>query len=61
LWSIDTTATKPTGETPFFLVYKVEAVLPTDVKFGSSRVLSINEIHQEDLIKDHLLQLEEAR
>jgi ribonuclease HI/transposase InsO family protein len=40
LWSIRTTATKPTGETPFFLVYGAEAVLPTDVKFGSPRVLT---------------------
>jgi hypothetical protein len=61
LWSIRTTATKPTRETPFFLVYGAEAVLPTDVKFGSPRVLAFNEIHQEDLIKDRLLQLEEAR
>ena len=28
LWSIRTTATKPTGETPFFLVYGAEAFLP---------------------------------
>jgi transposase InsO family protein len=60
-WSIRTTATKPTGETPFFLVYGAEAVLPSDVKFGSPRVLAFNEIRQEDLIKDHLHQLEEAR
>jgi hypothetical protein len=33
------------------LVYGAEAVLPTDVKFGSPRVLAFNEIHQEDLIK----------
>jgi transposase InsO family protein len=44
LWSIRTTATKPTGETPFFLVYGAEVVLPTDVKFGSPRVLAFNEI-----------------
>jgi hypothetical protein len=61
LWSIRTTATKPTGETPFFLVYGVEAILPTDVKFGSPRVLAFNEICPEDLIKDRLLQLEEAQ
>jgi hypothetical protein len=61
LWSIRTTATKPTGETPFFLVYGAEAVLPTDVKFGSPRVLAFDEIRQEDLIKDRLLLLEEAR
>jgi transposase InsO family protein len=61
LWSIRTTATKPTGETPFFLVYGAEAVLPTDIKFGSLRVLTFNELHQEDLIRDRLLQLEETR
>jgi transposase InsO family protein len=55
LWSIRTTTTKPTGETPFFLVYGAEAVLPTNVKFGSLRVLAFNEIRQEYLIKDHLL------
>jgi hypothetical protein len=43
------------------LVYGAEAVLPTDVKFGSLRVLAFNEIHQEDLIKDRLIQLKEAR
>ena len=32
LWSIHTTATKPTGETPFFLVYGAEAVLPRGVR-----------------------------
>jgi transposase InsO family protein len=60
LWSIRTTATKPTGEIPFFLVYGVEVVLPTDIKFGSPRVLAFDENRQEDLIKDRLLLLEEA-
>jgi hypothetical protein len=61
LWSIRTTATKPTGETPFFLVYGAEAVLPSDVKFRLPRVLAFDEIRQEDLIKDRLLLLEESR
>jgi hypothetical protein len=61
LWSICTTATKPIGETPFFLVYGTEAVLPTDVKFGLPRVRAFNDQRQEDLIRDHLVQLEEAR
>ena len=38
LWSIRTTAAKPTGETPFFLVYGAEAVLPHEVKHRSARV-----------------------
>ena len=32
LWSIHTTATKSTGETPFFLVYGAEAVLPHEAR-----------------------------
>jgi hypothetical protein len=48
-------------ETPFFLVYGPEALLPTDGMFRSPRVLAFNELHQEDLIRDRLLQLEEAR
>jgi hypothetical protein len=43
LWSIRTTATKPTGETPFFLFYGAEAVLPTELKYGSPRVLAYND------------------
>jgi transposase InsO family protein len=44
LWSIRTSATKPTGETPFLLVYGAEAILPTDIKFGLPRVLAFNEL-----------------
>jgi hypothetical protein len=61
LWSIHMSATKPTGETPFFLVYGAEAVLPTDVKVGLPRMLAFNELRQEGLISDRLLLLEEAR
>ena len=43
LWSIRTTATIPTGENPFFLVYEAEAVLPHKVKHRSARVLAFDE------------------
>ena len=43
LWSICTTATKPTGETPFFLVYGAKAVLPHEVRRRSARVLAFDE------------------
>jgi len=42
MWSIRTIATKPTGETPFFLVYGAEAILPHEVKHrthGSWRLM----------------------
>ena len=47
LWSIRTTATKPTGKTPFFLVYGEEAVLPHEVKHRSARVLAFDETQQD--------------
>ena len=48
-WSIRKTATKTIGETPFFLVYGAEAVLPAELRHGSPRVLAFNEACQEDL------------
>ena len=47
LRSIRTTATKPIGETPFFLVYGVEAVLPHEVKHRSPWVLAFDESCQD--------------
>ncbi|XP_073360228.1 uncharacterized protein [Aegilops tauschii subsp. strangulata] len=47
LWSICTTATKPTCETPFFPVYRAEAVLPHEVKHCSPRVLAFDEARQD--------------
>ena len=36
LWSLFTTPSLATGETLFNLVYRAEAVLPTELKYGSS-------------------------
>lgn len=47
LWSIRTTATKPTGETQFFLIYGAEAVLPHEVGHRSTRVLAFDETQQD--------------
>lgn len=60
LWSIRTTATKPTGETPFFLVYGAEAVLPHEVKHHSARVLAFDET-QQDAMRGMYLVLGEER
>ncbi|XBI26981.1 hypothetical protein VPH35_051555 [Triticum aestivum] len=46
LWSIRTTTTKSIVETPFFLVYGAEAVLPHEVRRRSARVLAFDEAHQ---------------
>ena len=47
LWSIRTTTTKSTGETPFFLVYGAEAVLPHEVRRHSAWVLAFDEAQQD--------------
>ena len=44
LWSIRTIATRPTGETPFFLVYGAEAILPHEVRRRSAWVLAFDEV-----------------
>ena len=43
LWFIRTTATKSTSETPFFLVYGAEDVLPHEVKRCPAQVLAFDE------------------
>jgi hypothetical protein len=35
VWSLRTTPSRTTGLTPFFLVYGAEAILPTDLEYGS--------------------------
>ena len=39
LWSLRTTVTRPTGFTPFKLLFGDEAVTPEEIKAGSRRVL----------------------
>jgi len=38
LWSLRTTPSRAIGFTPFFMVYGSEAILPTDLYYGSPRV-----------------------
>ena len=54
LWFLRTTPTRPNGETPFFLVYGAEAVLPTELKHGSPRVLAYDEDTQAELRIDYI-------
>ena len=47
LWSLRTTPNRATGQTPFSLVYGAEAVIPTELIYGSPRVLGYDEVaHQ---------------
>src|SRR6266540_2228564 len=61
LWVLRTSPSRATGESPFFLTYGSEAVLPTELKFGSSQVRNLNEKKSEDSQLADLDQLEEAR
>ena len=38
IWSLSNTPSQATGFTPFFLVYGAEAILPTDLEYGSLRL-----------------------
>ena len=43
VWSLRTMPSRATGFTPFFLVYGAEAVLPTDLEYGSPRTRAYND------------------
>jgi transposase InsO family protein len=61
LWSLRTMPSRATGFTPFFLVYGSEAMLPTDVEYGSPRLKAYNEKNNNATREDTLDQLEEGR
>ena len=61
LWSLRTTPIRATRETPFFLVYGVEAVLPTEMRHGSPWVLAYDEDTQAEQRIDDINVLEEMR
>ncbi|XP_015698292.1 uncharacterized protein LOC102719918 [Oryza brachyantha] len=43
LWALRTSVSRATGQSPFFLVYEVEAVLPTKIDHESFRICNYNE------------------
>jgi hypothetical protein len=43
VWSLRTTPSQATGFSPFFLVYGAEAILPTDLEYGSPRTKSYDD------------------
>jgi hypothetical protein len=61
VWSLRTTSSWATGFSPFFLVYGAEAVLPTDLEYGSPRTKAYNDRSNQTSREDSLDQLEEAR
>nr|AAU44223.1 putative polyprotein [Oryza sativa Japonica Group] len=61
LWANRTTPSRATGETPFFLVYGAEAVLPSELTLRSPRATMYCEADQDQHRRDDLDYLEERR
>jgi hypothetical protein len=61
LWGLRTQPTKPTGQSPYFLVYGPEAILPADVMWDSPVGEQYDEGISEDNRRVDIDTLEEAR
>jgi hypothetical protein len=61
LWGLRTQPFKPTGQSPYFLVYGSEAILPADVMWDSPAVEQYNEGISKDSRQVDIDELEEAR
>ena len=61
VWGINTMPNRSTKQTPFFLVYGAEAVLPSDIIHDSPRVAAYVEIENEKTRQDSVDLLEEER
>jgi transposase InsO family protein len=61
LWSLRTTPNASTGYMPFFRLFGVEAVLPTDVHYCVPRVVAYVEEDAQTALADALGLLDEAR
>ena len=61
IWSLRTTSSRATGFSPFFLVYSVKAILPTDLEYESPRLKAYQEQQNQQAREDSLDQVDEAR
>ena len=55
------TPNRATRQTPFFLVYGVEAVIPTNLIYESPRVLAYDKVAQDQHQRDEAVLVEENR
>ena len=60
-WSAVAHPSRATGFAPFFLVYGAEAILPTDLEYGSPRLKAYQEQQNQRAREDSLDQVDEAR
>jgi hypothetical protein len=61
LWSLWTTPNRSTNFTPFFMVYEVEAMLPTKLQCGFPRAWAYQPDAVEEARKDTIDSLKESR
>jgi hypothetical protein len=61
IWSLRTTPSRAIGFTLFFLVYGAEAVLTTDLQYGSPKVKGYDENTNQRAREDSLDQIDKAR
>jgi hypothetical protein len=61
VWSLWTTPSRATGFTPFFLVHGAEAILPTDLEYGSPRIRGYDKSANQQAREDSLDQLDDVR
>jgi transposase InsO family protein len=61
LWDNQTSPSRATGETPFFMVYGAEPILPPEVTMGSLRVKTYDEAMQNQLQREDIDLVHERR
>ena len=61
LWAYKTTVRTPTGETPFNLAYRSEAVIPAEVHMASHRVVKYQDENNEEQLRLNLDLIDEVR
>jgi hypothetical protein len=61
VWGLRTQLPKATGQTPFFLMYGSEAILPADIMWKSPRVETYNEGEADEARQLELDSVKEAR
>ena len=61
LWAYRTIARMPTGETPFWLTYRSEAVIPVEDRLTSYRVDNHDEGRNDEAIRLQLDLVDEVR
>nr|CAB3503789.1 unnamed protein product [Digitaria exilis] len=61
IWSLRMIPSRATGFSPYFLVYGAEAILPTDLEYGSPRLRAYQEQRNCRAREDSLDQVDEAR